>query len=214
MYISQLFCNYFVSFKSHVSRLKSHREQTCGCQGGERVEERWMGIWGQQMQTRIHRMVNNEALPPSTGNYIQYPLINHNGKEYAYICITESLCYIAVMNTTLYINYISVKKRRQPCFFKLQHFLLVGRKSPQVIRPYCGAKYAGNSQFFKNSYSKSLFISWSQNLGYISLQKVVCINTGNTTLLYKHRKILHEILQKQNNQKSQNCHPHILENEE
>ena len=86
-----------------------------------------------------------EALPPSTGNYIQYPLINHNGKEYAYICITESLCCIAVMNTTLYINYISIKKRRQPCFFKRQHFLLVGRKSPQVIRPYCGAKYAGNS---------------------------------------------------------------------
>ena len=165
MYISQLFYNCFVSFKSHVSRLKSHREQTCGRQGGERMEERWMGIWGQQMQTRIYRMVNNEALPQSTGNCIQYPLINRNGKEYAYICITESLCCIAVMNTTLYINYISIKKRRQPCSFKLQHFLLVGRKSPRVIRPYCGAKYTGNSQFFKNSYSKSLFISWSQNLG-------------------------------------------------
>ena len=43
---------------------------------------------------------------------------------------------------------------------------------------------------------------------------MVCINTGNITLLYKHREILHETLQKQNNQKSQNCHPHILENEE
>ena len=49
-----------------------------------------------------------------TGNYIQYPVINHNGKEYrkervcvcVYIyntCIntTESLCCTAVISTTL-----------------------------------------------------------------------------------------------------------------
>ena len=35
----------------------------------------------------------------------------HNGKEYEkIICITESLCYIAEINTTLQINYISMKK--------------------------------------------------------------------------------------------------------
>ena len=41
--------------------------------------------------------VNNKALPYSTGNYIQYPLINHNGKEsgqvslyiYIYVCVCE-----------------------------------------------------------------------------------------------------------------------------
>ena len=43
----------------------------------------------------------------STGNYIQYPVINHNGKEYEkecvyiYICITESLFCTAEINTTL-----------------------------------------------------------------------------------------------------------------
>ena len=36
--------------------------------------------------------INNKALLYSTGNYIQYPMINHNGKEYykqniyVYIC--------------------------------------------------------------------------------------------------------------------------------
>ena len=35
-----------------------HREQTCGCQGG------------------------GDSLLHSTRNYIQYPVINHNGKEY------------------------------------------------------------------------------------------------------------------------------------
>ena len=36
--------------------------------------------------------INNKVLLYSTGNYIQYPVINHNGKEYEkeYICITES----------------------------------------------------------------------------------------------------------------------------
>ena len=46
-------------------------------------------------------MDKQQVLLHSTGNYIQYPIINHNGKEYEYICITESLCYIPETNTTL-----------------------------------------------------------------------------------------------------------------
>ena len=47
--------------------------------------------------------INNKVLLYSTGNYIQYPVINHDKKEciYIYICITESLCYTAKNNTTL-----------------------------------------------------------------------------------------------------------------
>ena len=43
----------------------------------------------------------------STGNYIRYPVINHNGKEYEkkYICITESFCCTVEISTTLWINY-------------------------------------------------------------------------------------------------------------
>ena len=38
--------------------------------------------------------INNKVLLYTTGNYIQYPEINHNGKECKkeYIDITESLC--------------------------------------------------------------------------------------------------------------------------
>ena len=47
----------------------------------------------------------NKVLLYSTGNYIQYPVINHNGREYEaeYIClcITESLCCAPETNTTL-----------------------------------------------------------------------------------------------------------------
>ena len=53
--------------------------------------------------------INNKVLLFSTGNYIQYPVMNHNGKEYekecvyiyVYICITESLCCTAEINKTL-----------------------------------------------------------------------------------------------------------------
>ena len=49
--------------------------------------------------------INNKVLLDSTGKYIQYPVINHNGKEYlkknVYIAITESLCCTAEISTTL-----------------------------------------------------------------------------------------------------------------
>ena len=48
--------------------------------------------------------INNKVLLYSTENSIEYSVINHNGKEYlkkVYICITESLCCTAEINTTL-----------------------------------------------------------------------------------------------------------------
>ena len=61
------------------------------------------------MQTIIYRM-NKQVLLYSTGNYIQHPVINNNGKEYEkecvfyiyiYIYISESICYRAEINATL-----------------------------------------------------------------------------------------------------------------
>ena len=64
---------------------QSHREQTHGCQGG--------GVWGgKEWEVGISiykllctRWVNNKVLLYSSGNCIQSPAINHNGKEY--ICV-------------------------------------------------------------------------------------------------------------------------------
>ena len=60
----------------------------------------------------------------STGNDIQYPVTNHNGKEYekeytyiythththiyVCVCITESFCCAKEINRTLEINYTSI----------------------------------------------------------------------------------------------------------
>ena len=58
-----------------------HREQTCGCQGGG-----WGGMdweFGVSRCKLLHtEWMDNKVLLYSTGNYIQQPGINHNGKEY------------------------------------------------------------------------------------------------------------------------------------
>ena len=62
-----------------------NREQTCGYQVvGAR--DRW--------EFRVSRCkllhiewINNKVLLYRSGNYIQYPVINHNGKEYRKECI-------------------------------------------------------------------------------------------------------------------------------
>ena len=64
-----------------------HREQACGCQGGG-------GGGGMDWEAGVSRCkllyiewVNNKVLLYSTGNCIQCPVINHNGKEYKKECI-------------------------------------------------------------------------------------------------------------------------------
>jgi len=56
--------------------------------GGRRAGEGW-GQRRVDWESRTNRGklfyiggINNKVLSYSTGNYIQYPVINHNGKEY------------------------------------------------------------------------------------------------------------------------------------
>ena len=59
-----------------------HREQTCGCQGGGGRERDGLGVWVGRCKLLHLEWINNKVLKYSTGNYIQYPVINHIGKEY------------------------------------------------------------------------------------------------------------------------------------
>ena len=87
-----------------------HREQTCGCRGLAGVEEEGRSGSLALADANYYIIIllyyiNDKVLLYSTGNYSQYPVINHNGKEYekecVYICVTESLCCTAESNTTL-----------------------------------------------------------------------------------------------------------------
>ena len=104
------------------------------------------GVGGRVSRCRLLYMewISSKVLLHGTENYVQHPMINHNGKEYikkecvyiyiytrtlyihilyihytcicvciythyTYICITESFCCTAVIDTTLEINYTSIK---------------------------------------------------------------------------------------------------------
>ena len=49
-----------------------------------------LGVWGWQMQTITLRTDKQQVLMYGTENYVQYPVINRNGKEYLkrmYLCV-------------------------------------------------------------------------------------------------------------------------------
>ena len=79
-----------------------HGEQTCDCRGGGAGGMDWeLGINRYKL---LYREQINKVLLCSTGNCIQYPVINADGKEYergCNMCITESLCNTAEVNTIL-----------------------------------------------------------------------------------------------------------------
>ena len=66
-----------------MKQKQTHREQTCGWQGlggGEGWMDWEFGI--SRCKLLYTEWLSNKVLLYSTGNYIQYPVINHNGKKY------------------------------------------------------------------------------------------------------------------------------------
>ena len=65
--------------------------------------------------------MNKKVLLYITGNYIEYPVINHNFKEY--MRITESLFCTAETNTTLQIDNTSINFYKDIKWLPMYHFL-------------------------------------------------------------------------------------------
>ena len=82
---------------------------------GRGLREGWSGRLGLVDENYYIEWIKNKALLYTIENCIQYPMINHNEKEYSkkyiYKCIPKSLCCTAEINTALYINYTSIKKK-------------------------------------------------------------------------------------------------------
>ena len=80
-----------------------HSEQTYGCQGGgEQVGMDWE--FGISRCKLLHlEWINNKVLLYSTGNYIQYLVVNHmeNNIKNICICIAESIWCTVEINTAL-----------------------------------------------------------------------------------------------------------------
>ena len=48
--------------------------------------------------------INNKVLPYSTGNYIQYSVTNHNGKEYE----KEDICLFIYLSICVQLSHFAV----------------------------------------------------------------------------------------------------------
>ena len=59
-------------------------------------------IWDWQIQITIYK-IDKQQCPTvySTGSYIQYPVLNHNGEEYEYIYVCITNHFTPETNTTL-----------------------------------------------------------------------------------------------------------------
>ena len=74
-----------------------HREKTYSCQGvGWGGGKDWE--FGNSTGKLLHTgWINNKALLYGTRNYIQYPVLNHNGKEYEKEYIFVYLNHFAIL---------------------------------------------------------------------------------------------------------------------
>ena len=71
----------------YETETRGYRNQTC-CQGGGGRGRAGAGDRGQQTEAIIYtEWINIRVLLYSTGNYIQYPVINYDGKEYQKNCV-------------------------------------------------------------------------------------------------------------------------------
>ena len=86
-----------------------HREQTCGCQvgGGRGID--WE--FGVDRCKLLHlEWINNKVLLYSTGNYIQYLVINHIGKEY--ICVYNWVTFLYRRDWPNSVNQLYFNKNK------------------------------------------------------------------------------------------------------
>ena len=66
---------------------QGHREYSGGCQGGGVKRELNWEFEISRCKLVYTEQINSKVLLFNTGNYIQYLVINHNGKEYEKECI-------------------------------------------------------------------------------------------------------------------------------
>jgi len=64
-----------------------HREQTYGCQGGGGWGRDGLGVWNQWCKLLYIEWINHKVPVYSTGNCIQYTVLNYNEKKYEKECV-------------------------------------------------------------------------------------------------------------------------------
>ena len=81
----------------------NHNEKACMCMASL---TQWASVWASS--GKWWKPGKPDVLQSMESKRAGHVWVNKNNK-----CVTESLCYAAVGNTTLYINYTSIKKRER-----------------------------------------------------------------------------------------------------
>ena len=95
--------SFSISFVYETDRLTDTDNRLVVAKGKGVQERVGLGVCDYQMQTIYKGWINNKVLMYSTENYIQYTVINHNGKEYRKrMCvISESVISHSVVSDSL-----------------------------------------------------------------------------------------------------------------
>ena len=94
----------------------THRKQNYSCPRKKRGKGGINQEFGINRYKLLHiKYVNNKVLLYSTGNYIQYPIINHNGKEYEkeYICVCVCVYIYTHTHIYMYTHILSIQRERE-----------------------------------------------------------------------------------------------------
>ena len=82
-----------------MKQKQTHIENRPVIAGGGRCREEWIGSLGSaDVNSYSSEWINSKVLLFNTGNYIQYPVINHSGKENGKKCI----CTYTYISESLY----------------------------------------------------------------------------------------------------------------
>lgn len=76
-----------------LGKADSHLQLQCQCQAYASGMEKWMELstlYFCLFKTQVQ--INNKVLLYSTQNYIQYPGVNHDGKEFEKGCVCVCVC--------------------------------------------------------------------------------------------------------------------------
>ena len=86
-----------------------HREQMCGCQGEGGWQREGLGVGISRRKLVYVGWIYDKVLLYDTGNYIQYAVMNQNGKgyvkEYIYVYMHMYVCiYIAIVQSLTHVQ--------------------------------------------------------------------------------------------------------------
>ena len=102
-----------MSLSMEQKQIHKHREQTCGCHGEVGSGRKYWEFGISRCKLLYIGWISSKVLLYGTGNYIQYPMISHNRKEYIkkYFCMCITVIFLYSRDWRNIVNQLYVNKK-------------------------------------------------------------------------------------------------------